>query len=425
MPPCLQYNAHNVPYIFVKYLFNRLEIRHTMKQTDINRNNSIAWLLFLGIILVGANLRAPLTSVGVALPSIKEALSLSNVSVSFITIIPLLAFSVISLFASKTSQRFGLEKTIFFALIFILIGVVIRSLPNVPLLYAGTILIGIGIAFGNVLTPAVIKSNFPLKIGLMTGYYTVVMNVVGSFSSYITAPMLNTFNYNIALGSIAIVTFITIIVWSFQLKHNETFHSHVQDNHVNVWKSSIAWRITLLMGGQSLIFYSLINWLPAYLTDHGVSINVAGIYLSILQLAIIPLTFITPIWATKMNSQVVLALITGSLFVIGIILMIAFPQIAIVSIIMLGIASGLSFGLVNTYFSLKTENTVTAAKLSGMSQSVGYLFAAVGPLLFGVLHDVTGTWWPSLAVLLIVALLILIFSSSAGRNITIEAHQHR
>lgn len=357
---------------------------------------------------------------GVALPSIKSTLSLSNLSVSFITIVPLLAFSIISLVASKTGNKLGLNKTIFCALILIFIGVLIRSLPSVLYLYLGTIFIGIGIALGNVLTPAVIKANFPLKIGIMTGYYTVVMNIMGSLSSYTTGPLIKQYNYNISLGIISIITFLAIVVWAFQLKSKKTTNKVTENDELNIWKSTIAWRITLLMGGQSLIFYSLINWLPAYLQDYGISIKLAGSYLSILQLAIIPLTFITPIWATKIKSQVVLTIITGGMFVIGIVMIMFLPQLAIISIIILGIANGLSFGLANTFFSIKTEKANTAAKLSGMAQSVGYLFAAIGPLLFGILHDLTHHWWLSLTILLITALLMLIFSSNAGRNQTIE-----
>ncbi|MGW7976909.1 CynX/NimT family MFS transporter [Staphylococcus xylosus] len=390
-----------------------------------DKHNNINWMLFIGILLIGANLRAPITSVGVALPSIKSDLNLTNISVSFITIIPLLAFSVVSLLAARTSNKFGIEKTIFYALIVIFIGIILRSLPHASWLYIGTILIGIGIAFGNVLAPAIIKARFPLRIGIMTGYYTVVMNIFGSLSSYATGPLVKTFNYNIALITIGIITLFTIIIWASQKNVKQDSTHSISNTKVNIWKSSTAWKITILMGGQSLIFYSLINWLPEYLSDYGVSINSSGIYLSILQIAIIPLTFITPIWASKMKSQVLLTFTTGVIFIIGTITMMMFPKIAIISIILLGIANGLSFGLVNTFFSLKTEESVTAAKLSGMSQSIGYLLAAIGPLLFGSLHDATHSWIPSLLILLITSLAITIFSSSAGRNETIEQQLER
>lgn len=378
------------------------------------------WLLFISVLLVGANLRAPITSVGVALPNIKEDLMLSNSAVSVITVVPLLSFAVISLIAAKTSYRFGLEQTIFGALCLIFIGVVVRSITGVSWLYIGTILIGIGVGFGNVLAPAVIKIKFPLRIGIMTGYYTVVMNVFGGLSSYTTAPLVKTFNYNIALGLIGIVTLITIVIWSVQLKGKEQLTKTYNESNINVWKSPLSWQITILMGGQSLIFYSLINWMPVYLSQSGLSVHEAGLYLSVMQIAIIPFTFITPIFATKMNSQFGLTCFTGILFVIGVAIMLFIPKYAIVSTILIGVAGGLAFGLVNTFFSLRTEEGQTAAKLSGMAQSIGYLFAALGPLLFGILHDMTGEWYASLAILLITAIGLTLFGSQAGRNRTIE-----
>lgn len=387
---------------------------------QINRSKKQTLILFIGILLIGASLRAPITSVGIALPSIKETLNLSNTSVSLITIIPLLSFAVISLFAAKISHKFGLERTVFGALILICIGIALRAITGVSWLYVGTILIGVGIAFGNVLTPGIIKMNFPLRIGIMTGYYTVVMNIFGSASSYVTAPLVKHYNYNIAISLIGIVTFIGIIIWSFQLNKHETVNSSQTTTNINVWKSPLSWQITLLMGGQSMIFYSLINWLPEFLLSHGTPINEAGIYLSILQLAIIPLTFVTPIFAEKMKNQVLITFVTGLLFVLGILTLMLQPNWAFLGIILIGIASGLAFGLVNTFFGLRTENGLTAAKLSGMSQSVGYLFAAIGPLLFGILHDATNSWNTSFGILLVTSIIIMIIGSRAGRNITIE-----
>lgn len=386
----------------------------------INRNKKQSLILFIGILLIGASLRAPITSVGIALPSIKDTLNLSNTSVSLITIIPLLSFAVISLFAAKISHKFGLERTVFGALILICVGIALRAITGVSWLYVGTILIGVGIAFGNVLTPGIIKMNFPLRIGIMTGYYTVVMNIFGSVSSYVTAPLVKHFNYNIAISLIGIVTFIGIITWSFQLNKHETVNSSQTTTNINVWKSPLSWQITLLMGGQSMIFYSLINWLPEFLLSHGTPINEAGIYLSILQLAIIPLTFVTPIFAEKLKNQVLITFVTGLLFVLGILTLMLQPNWAFLGIILIGVASGLAFGLVNTFFGLRTENGLTAAKLSGMSQSVGYLFAAIGPLLFGILHDATNSWNTSFGILLVTSIIIMIIESRAGRNITIE-----
>ncbi|EJD5744060.1 MFS transporter [Staphylococcus pseudintermedius] len=384
------------------------------------QSNRINWLLFIGIMLIAANLRAPITSVGVVLPAIKDTLNLSNTAVSFISIIPLLAFAIISSLVAKVSHRFGMERSLFVALLLILFGVILRSITEVSLLYIGTILIGVGIAFGNVLAPGMIKSKFPYRIGIMTGYYTVVMNIFGALSSYGAAPLLKHYNYNVALGSIGIVAFIAVLLWAFQLRHHAAQKQVDLSEAVNVWKSPLAWQITLLMGGQSLIFYSLINWLPEFLLSYDIPVSRAGLYLSLLQIAIIPLTFVTPIYAARLKNQVLPIAFTGILFTVAILILMFAPRMALVSLIIIGIALGIAFGLVNTLFSLRTESGLTAAKLAGMSQAVGYLFACIGPMFFGILHDWTGQWIVSLSVLLVTGLAIMTIGSRSGRNTTIE-----
>ena len=59
-----------------------------------NLDRHINFLLLIGIMLVAANLRAPITSVGVALPSIKDTLHTTNSALSLMTVVPLIAFEL-------------------------------------------------------------------------------------------------------------------------------------------------------------------------------------------------------------------------------------------------------------------------------------------------------------------------------------------
>src|SRR5690625_1718288 len=85
------------------------------------------WLLILGIGLVGANLRVPLTSIGSLIPFIREDLNITHAMAGSITTLPLLAFAFLSPFAPKIARRFGMKMTIFLSLILIVIGITIRS----------------------------------------------------------------------------------------------------------------------------------------------------------------------------------------------------------------------------------------------------------------------------------------------------------
>lgn len=122
-----------------------------------------------------------------------------------------------------------------------------------------------GIAFGNVLAPAIIKTRFPVYMGTMMGLYTVVMNVVGSLSSSIISPLTTHFNYSIALGIIAIITAVTIMIWAFQLKQQPPEAVSNVHSQINVWKSLLAWRVTVFMGAQSLVFIQSLTGYQNYL----------------------------------------------------------------------------------------------------------------------------------------------------------------
>lgn len=381
-------------------------------------------LLLVAVLLLSANLRAPLTSVGVLLPAINDDLQLSAFATSIIAILPLLAFSLASLFAAPVSTKIGLNRTIVYALIVITVGIIFRSLGSSTLLFTGILLIGIGIAFGNVLAPVFIKASFPLQVGIVTALYTVSMNIFGALSSAVSAPIAKATNYNISLAVIGIVTIITLIIWIIVLqKDKEVEAPHPVAMTSSIWRSPLAWQITLFMGGQSVIFYSLINFLPIILKEQHIPVEVTGGYLTVLQIAIIIFTFIIPMIAANMAHQVYLGCINGLLFMAGIAGMIyGDVKYMLVYILFIGVALGISFGLVNLFFSLKTEYTHTAKQLSGMAQSIGYLFAALSVLIFGVIHDYTHNWSHSLYFLLADALLMLIVGMLAGRKHTIEGH---
>lgn len=411
----LFYSRHFVHY-------NRLIERGIVLYTKKFRGLKL--LLLVAVLLLSANLRAPLTSVGVLLPAINDDLQLSAFATSIIAILPLLAFSFASLFAAPVSTKIGLNRTIVYALIVITVGIIFRSLGSSTLLFTGILLIGIGIAFGNVLAPVFIKASFPLQVGIVTALYTVSMNIFGALSSAVSAPIAKATNYNISLAVIGIVTIITLIIWIIVLqKDKEVEAPHPVAMTSSIWRSPLAWQITLFMGGQSVIFYSLINFLPIILKEQHIPVEVTGGYLTVLQMAIIIFTFIIPMIAANMAHQVYLGCINGLLFMAGIAGMIyGDVKYMLVYILFIGVALGISFGLVNLFFSLKTEYTHTAKQLSGMAQSIGYLFAALSVLIFGVIHDYTHNWSHSLYFLLADALLMLIVGMLAGRKHTIEGH---
>lgn len=397
----------------------------TNQHIQLNRavHKSAVWMIIVGIIFIAANLRAPLTSVGPIVGFIRDDLQLSNTLAGMITTLPLLSFALFSPIVPKLARKFGVEVMILMSIIFLTLGIILRSLSGVAALYIGTAVLGLAISISNVLLPSLIKQEFPTRIGLMTGVYSISMNLLAAIASGISVPIAIGlgFGWQGGLGIWGMLSFLSILFWLPQVKHlkKETVavSNKVVDSQVNLWRSPLAWQVTLFMGLQSMVFYILIAWLPEILQQQGISSDQSGWLLSVMQLALLPFTFIVPIIAGRMKSQQSLVIITSALLLSGTLgLMYGSANLIVCWIIMIGIGGGCAFSLAMMFFGLRTENGRQAAELSGMAQSVGYLLAAIGPTLFGYLHDVTNSWTIPLFILAGASLLLFVFGLGAARD---------
>lgn len=118
-------------------------------------------LLLVGVLLVAANLRAPLTGVGSVLPMIEHDTGLSSTAAGLLNALPLLAFAATSPLVGRSAQRHGTERVLWIALLVLTVGIVLRSLPGVVTLFAGTVVMAAAIAYGNVLLPRWSRALFP------------------------------------------------------------------------------------------------------------------------------------------------------------------------------------------------------------------------------------------------------------------------
>src|SRR5699024_6319253 len=378
-------------------------------------------ILLLGVGLVGANLRVPITSIGALISFIRDDLGINNTMAGAITTLPLLAFALLSPFAPKIANRLGMERTIALSLLLLIIGIAIRSLFGIRMVFFGTLLIGLAIAVGNVLIPAIVKVNFPFKVGVMTGIYAIFMNVFAAIGSGFSVPIaeIGQLGWRGSTGIWIFLAIITLIVWMPQLRNErEQIHASVQKkSQTSLWRSSLAWQVTHFMGCQSFVYYTNITWLPDILMTKGYDANVAGWIVFLLLFSFIPMTFIIPVVAERLPNQVSLSVLTGALLIIGYVGLFFGTSIVVpLAAMVLGIANGCSFGLAMMFFTLRTKDGSEAAELSGMAQSFGYLLAAVGPIIIGALYDVTNEWILPIILLLLMAILILMNGIAAGKD---------
>ncbi|MFD2116726.1 CynX/NimT family MFS transporter [Paenibacillus yanchengensis] len=392
------------------------------------------WTLVISLIVIASTMRAPMTAVGSLISDIRATLQLSNATAGLLTTLPLLAFSVLSPFVPILAKRFGLTQIIAASAIVLTIGITIRSSGQLITLFTGTVIIGLAIAVCNVLLPSFVKTKFPNNIGLMTGVYSVAMSFSGAIASGLSVPLAvqHGFGWQGSLLIWAGLACIAAICWCWQLMMERKLNAKTNKPAIihNItspleekqpfWKNKLALSITFFMGLQSTIFYVMVSWLPEILQERGMSAEHAGLQLSIIQLSQLPFTLIVPILAGKKKDQRSFVIIMFLLLISSLIgFMYGSVQWVTVASILMGAGGGFAFSLAMMFFTLRTKDAQSAAKLSGMAQSVGYLLAAIGPVLFGKLYDLTNNWTAPLFILVSVAILLFVMGLISGKNQTI------
>ena len=387
---------------------------------------SNAFMIILGILFISFNLRAPITAVGSISEMIEQEYALSKAAAGFITTLPLIAFAVVSPFVSSISEKIGHAKTMLIGLIFILGGIACRSFTGVYGLFIGTAIIGVGIAIGNVIIPAIIKLHFSDKVGMVTSIYTSGMCIFAAVGAGVSVPLAKGMGlgWKNTLFVWFFLTIITILIWLPQVKGDKNVQAAKTEkkNVSSIWKSPLAWWVTLFMGAQSLLFYSLVAWLPTIVVSKGLTEAFAGNMALLFQLMAIPATLVIPMLCDKIKDQRVLVFAVCVIYAAGMALFLV-GQTAVlmtIAVVLMSIGMGGSISLSIAFISLRSPNSERASQLSGMSQSAGYLFAAVGPILTGFIYDLKTTWTIPVVLFIILIVFLAFCGNFAGRGIIKE-----
>lgn len=366
-----------------------------------------------GIILIGVSLRTPFTVLPIILGNISQGLEVEVSSLGVLTSLPLLMFTLFSPFSTQLAQKIGLEHLFTYSLFLLTIGSLIR-LINLPLLYLGTLMVGASVAVINVLLPSLIQANQPKKIGFLTTLYVTSMGIATALASYLAVPITQASSWKGLILLLTLLCLATFLVWLPNHRYNHRLAPQTkQKSQIKVMRNKQVWAIIIFSGFQSLIFYTVMTWLPTMSIHAGLSSHEAGLLTSILSLISIPFSMTIPSLTTSLstrNRQLMLTLVSLA-GVVGI-SMLFFPinnfiyWLAIH--LLIGTATSALFPYLMVNFSLKTSAPEKTAQLSGLSQTGGYILAAFGPTLFGYSFDLFHSWVPAVATLLLIDILMTV-----------------
>ncbi|XAS69772.1 MFS transporter [Micrococcaceae bacterium Sec5.7] len=382
-------------------------------------------LIYLGVclVLIGLNLRTVFSSFAAVLPELTAGAGLPGWAVVVLTTVPVTLLGVFAPLAPVLARRFGAERVLLGAMAVLTTGLLLRPVEfpgagHLPALLAGTAACGAAIALCNVLLPGLVKRDFPHRLGLMGGLYTTAICASAALGAGFTYPVFSaTGEWPAALwvwampAAVVLLLFLPLAARQHQGRHTSRAEG------VSVWRSAVAWQVTIFMVLQAMMSFSVFAWLAPILRERGVGGGTAGVIVSASIVLQMLGSLFAPALATRFRDQrvinTVVALMTGGGFALSI-----FGPLDLIWVWtgLLGLGQGSLTAVALTMIMVRTRDGHAAAHLSGMMQGVGYGLGSTGTLMVGQLHQSTGSFTAAGVLFLVVGTLAGVFGYRAGRN---------
>lgn len=377
-----------------------------------------AALTAASVFLVATCLRPAITSVGPLLGEIGAAEGLGESALGWLGALPLLAFAAVSPLVSRFSARWGAERAVLAALLVLAAGMVVRSWTGTAGLWVGTVVIGGAIAVGNVLVPALVRRDHPHRVSQATGGYSAALVLAAATASALAVPLAGAVDWRFALAIWALPALVVAALWLVRV-HGTGVPVRAPAGRLagpSVWRQPMAWLVTAFMGLQSTTFYVTVTWLPSIEAAAGIPAGVAGVHLFVFQGVGILAGLAIPLLMHSAHSQVAAAVVSSLPMPVGLLGLLLLPDLVVLWVVIAGLGSGASLVVALALVSLRGRSHHETAQLSGMAQSVGYLFAAAGPIVAGLLAERTGSWTTSVLLLAGLAAVQVLVGAAVGRD---------
>jgi CP family cyanate transporter-like MFS transporter len=364
-------------------------------------------LVLVGIVVLAFNLRPAAVSVGPVLDEITNALGMTGATAGLLTTLPVLAFAGFGALAPQLAHRIGVHRVTLISLMAVVVGLGVRARTDQTWLFLLMSFAALaGMATANVLLPSLVRLHFPNRIGLVTSLYTTALAIGLTFASVFTVPISEQLgSWRWGLLAWAATALVAALPWLGLVRHDRALAATPHTVRLrDVARTRLGWAMAMFFGLQSLQAYSIFGWFAQVYRDAGFSPSTAGLLLGVITAMSIPLSFLIPSLAARLHDQTWLIVALAACYPVGYVGLILAPTGGAWAWAVLVGAGASIFPLVLTLIGLRARTSEGTAALSGFTQSVGYLVAAVGPFGMGVLYDATGGWTLPLSVLSVLVL---------------------
>lgn len=369
--------------------------------------------VFLALVLSAFSLRLAVTSLTPLLERIGDDLGFGSAVAGVLGMVPTVMFALAGWLTPALVTRIGLRHAAVLAMTLASAGLATRALGGTVVLLIASAVALAGMGVGNVVLPPLVKQFFPDRIGVMSSVYITALQLGTTIPPLAAVPMADAVGWRWSLASWAAVSLVALLPWVRVLRRPGADPHEVEAGpdrpaSARVWRSPVALGLALMFSMTSLNTYAMFTWLPQILTEAGYTATFGGTMLAVFSGVGLASALLAPVLAARMWNPFPVVVVSVLCFVAGYAGLLLSVETAPVLWVVLTGAGPTTFPLALTLINLRTRSHAGSAALSGFAQGVGYAVASAGPLLFGLLHDATGTWGAPFAFLggTLVALLI-------------------
>ena len=370
-------------------------------------------LIWVLITLVGFNLRSVILAVPPILPLIQHDLRLNYTETGLLTAVPVLVLACAAWPSGLLAERIGARTCVALGLALLGGGALLRTIwPTAFVLFFFTLVMSLGIAMAQTAIPPLVRRWFPTYIGLVSALFSDGLIIGEAVAAGITVPIMvqlwgkNAWTATFILWGIPVVLLLVLWLWlappapvqpfSREDASAQNLESLQAVEIAGEGKSSVkqpvrvrvnALHLGILVGGGSLIYFGMNGWIAPYnQAIHHADLTSAA--LTILNVAQLPSSFAVTLFAQRLAGRRWPFIIAGIICIISIAGWVFTPvSLELLWAALLGGSSALVFTLGIALPPLLAR-AGEVARLTGITISLTYAVAFVGPLIGGQLWDI-------------------------------------
>lgn len=378
--------------------------------------------------LVAFSLRSGFVGLGPALPALTADLGLTFAQASALVSAPTLLMGLLAVPGGILTDRWGPARVIILGLALVALGGGLRAAsPGFAVILIISVVFGIGIGISQPPLPRLMRTWFPRRIGVTTGVYASGIVCGSIFGSAVSGLLMvraggdHAWRAPVALWGI--IAGITLVIWvlgmqPWQKPEPATIARAMPTSAEAVaaawspWRDKLAWISAAIFAAQGLVYYLLVAWLPAIYGEAGADATATTALFTVFNASTLPGILLFPIWSDRLHRRRPPTFIASLLFLIGVagLLFVPFaepwhwlwPALA-----GSGVAGVFGMSLVLPADIAPRGRTGTAA---GMVLAIGYAASALGPVIAGVVRDLSGSFAATVSLLPAVGVVMILLA---------------